>query len=335
MQYGTLIRRAWDLSWRHRFLWILAFFAPSTCTGGGGSGGGPQNFGARTSPGGGENPFPPEAGALGAQAATWVQQHLGMLLLAAAVLILLALVWLVVAHICQGAVAQATSDLALGQPAGLGSAWSAGLERFWRYVGLSLVLVAIAIVVALVIAIVVGVGALVFPREGPAQVFSIIGAVLLVLAAIVVAIPVFIAFGVVVTYAQRAIAVEDVGPVAALGAGLRLLRGNLGTSALAWLVSLGLTIGAGIAIAIAAIVALIPLGGIGAALYFTSGLSGGFIAYAVVAVVLFLLLLMAIGAVVSAYFWSFWTLVYLRLTGRLGDDLLPPAPPEPELSPSV
>ncbi|MCC7106432.1 MAG: hypothetical protein IT307_14945, partial [Chloroflexi bacterium] len=196
----------------------------------------------------------------------------------------------------------------------------------------SLVLLGIALCVMLVLGVVVGVGAMVFPREGPALVVSIVGAVLGAFVAIVVAIPVIIAFGVVITFAQRAIAVEDLGPIAALGAGLRLLRGNLGTSALAWLVSLGLMIGAGLGFAIVAILALIPLGGIGAALYFTGGVGGGFVAYSVVAVVLFLLLLAAIGAFLSAYFWSYWTLVYLRLTGRLGEDLLPSPSPNGELS---
>ncbi|MCC7107388.1 MAG: hypothetical protein IT307_19805, partial [Chloroflexi bacterium] len=178
MEYGTLIRRAWDLSWRHRFLWILAFFAPATCTGGGSGGGGPQDLSTPSLPGGAGNLLPPDASALGAQAMTWVQQHLALLLLALAIVILLVLAWLVVSHVCQGAIAQATSDLALGRLTSLGTAWRAGLRRFWCYVGLSLVLLGIALCVMLTLGVVVGVGAMVFPREGPALVVSIVAAVL-------------------------------------------------------------------------------------------------------------------------------------------------------------
>ncbi|MGF2075778.1 hypothetical protein, partial [Enterococcus casseliflavus] len=39
MNYGALLRRSWTLTWRHRFLWVLALFAGSTSYGGSAAGG--------------------------------------------------------------------------------------------------------------------------------------------------------------------------------------------------------------------------------------------------------------------------------------------------------
>ena len=42
MDYGALVSRAWNLTWRHRFLWILGLFAGggvSSCGSGAGGGG--------------------------------------------------------------------------------------------------------------------------------------------------------------------------------------------------------------------------------------------------------------------------------------------------------
>jgi hypothetical protein len=58
-----------------------------------------------------------------------------------------------------------------------------------------------------------------------------------------------VVFGIVATYAQRAIA--DEGPVAALGDGWQLFRRNAGASVLVWMVNVALSIGAGIAASVA------------------------------------------------------------------------------------
>ncbi len=63
-----------------------------------------------------------------------------------------------------------------------------------------------------------------------------------------------VAASIVLTYAERAIAIEDVGTIEAIQAGWRLFRGQLGESLLAWVVNAGLSIAAALVILAALLV---------------------------------------------------------------------------------
>jgi hypothetical protein len=322
MDYGSLIRRSWSLTWRHRFLWVLGLFATGgasgSCSTSVPSGGG-------GSPGGwapGTDGIPPELERAVVGLGTWIAQNLWLIGLAMLGLVLLFLLFLVLSLIAQGATARATADLALGQPSSLGGAWRAGGRLFWRYLGLWLVLFGLGLAVLLVVGFAGLVVALLFGLgDGGSQAVLILVAVLLGLLLLVVAIPVFIGLSVVVALAQRAIAVEDVGPLPALGAGLRLVRAQLGTSALAWLIQFGLSIAAGLALLLGLALFLVPLGLLGLVLYAAVGLSVELLVYAVVALLVLGIVGWLLSGVANAYFWSYWTLVYLRFTGRLSDRL--------------
>ena len=321
MDYGSLIRRSWRLAWRHRFLWVLGLFA----TGSSGSCSSSVPSGGGGSPGDwapGPDGIPPDLDRAVVGLGTWIEQNLWVIGLAVLGLVLLGLLFLILSLIAQGAAARATADLALGQPSSLGGAWRAGGRLFWRYLGLWLMLFGLGLAVVLLIGFGGLVVALLFGLgDGGAQAGLIVVSVLLGLLLIVVAIPVFIAMSVVVALAQRAIAVEDVGPLSALGAGLRLARAHLGTSALAWLIQFGLSIAAGLVLLLGVAVLLVPLGLLGLGLYAAVGLSAGLLAYGVVALLVLGIVGWLLSGIVNAYFWSYWTLVYLRFTGRLGDRL--------------
>ena len=88
-----------------------------------------------------------------------------------------------------------------------------------------------------------------------------------------------------------------------------------------------LSIGAGIAVFLVALVLVLPLGALGVAIFYATGaiVSIPLAAYAVVAVLVLLLAMWGVGGIANAFFWSYWTLIYLRLTGRLTDRLELPA----------
>lgn len=315
MNYGSVIRGAWQVTWRHRFLWVLGLFATGgfgSCGGGGGS----TNW--RAAPDDLQN-LGPEASRAVSEVGRWLTQNSGLVAGLIAAACALALVFVVLSLIAQGGMAHATAELGQGRESSLGDAWRAGVRLFWRYLALWLVLVAAALVVAAAVALVfaIGAGLASVVGEGGRVVLAILGG-LLALVIVLIAIPLAIAVGVVVFYAQRAIAVEDVGPIAALRSGASLLSGNLWTSVVLWLLSLALYIGAGIGLAIAAVLLLIPLGIVGALFFAAAGLAAPTIAYAAIAVILFVLAMWVVSAVVNTYFWSYWTLAYLRVSGRTG-----------------
>ena len=131
---------------------------------------------------------------------------------------------------------------------------------------------------------------------------------------------------VIVAFAQRAIVLEEAGPIEGLKAGYGLVRRNLGTSVVLWLIALALSIGGGIALVIGLIVAAIPaliVGGILGLIVNAVGGPGFGVGVAIVVVFLFVAALIG-GAGLSSFQWHFWTVGYLRLTGAW-----PPPVPEP------
>jgi hypothetical protein len=181
----------------------------------------------------------------------------------------------VVSVFARGGITQATVDIEYGQASSLASAWRAGARWFWRFLGLLVVLGALAAsVVTIVIVSVTGLGAL----------GVLLATLVLTLGAIA---------SIVLTYAERAIVTHDLGAMAAIGYGWRLFREHLSASLLAWVFSVGLSAAFGMLAALSVPGLLAPA----SAPAFVMGLG-------------VLVLLVAIG---NTFFWSYWTLIYLRL----------------------
>ena len=319
MDYGSLVRDAWGLAWRHRFLWVLGLFT--------GTGVGSCGFGGGNTfrfPSGGQSANPPSPGATpaadaeraGAAIVQWIAAH--PLLIVAAVVVFLAVVlmFLIISLIAQGGMTEATVGLSEGRAVSAGEAWRAGLRFFWRFFGLDLLLIgAFVVVAAIVAALVVAALAAGVAGQPGARTAVIILAVLLGLALLVVAIPTFIAISVIVAFAKRSIVVDDVGPVAGLGAGWRLVRANVGASLLLWLINLGLGIAAGIALLFGLVVAVLGLGIVGVAFWALFGFTAPTVAYIALALVALIAAIWLLQGFVNAFLWSYWSLAFLRLRG--------------------
>jgi len=324
MDYGSLIGQAWRLTWRHRFLWVLGLFAPSTVgscsTGGGGSG---FQFNADDF-----RRLPPDLQGQLYDLGNWLTANAGTIIalaIAAAVLfLLLGLVLLVISTIAQGGVAMATADLALGRPSALGPAFRAGLHLFWRYLGLLLIMIGLFILLVLLVAAGVILAMLAINTAGGVAHTVLVGiAGLVAVVLFLLAIPLFIAVSIAVAFAQRAMAVEDVGPIDGLRAGFRLIRQRVGTSILVWLVNVALSIGGGLAVLVGIVVLLVPLGVMGIALFVIAGMSTVVVIYGVAAVVALMIAGWILGSIANIFFWNYWTLVYLNFTGRLNERMEP------------
>jgi hypothetical protein len=306
MEYGTLIRDAWRLTWRHRFLWLIGLFAG----------------GAGTMPGGGRWRMGPSgaapgrmsevAGRMASEAAAWVAANAWLVGLLLALVGVLGLGLIALSLVAQGAMARATADLAEGRPTSAGPAWWTGLRLVWRYAGLWLILIGAAIVLAALVGALVLLGTVLLAGAPRVVVLLLVLGVGLPL--LLAAVAVAIGASIVVTFAQRAIAVEDLGPVGALGAGWRLLRRHLGESLLAWLIALALGFGAGLVAVFVLGAALVVLGGVGVGVWAVAGLSAPTVAYGVLAGLALLAALVVVVGVANTFLWNYWTLAYLRLS---------------------
>jgi membrane-anchored glycerophosphoryl diester phosphodiesterase (GDPDase) len=306
MNYGELIGDAFRITLRNRYLWFFGFFA-------GGSTG--FTFPTDFSSGGNFNPddFQQLSTMLSAvQVGQWLSNGViiaGLVVVA----LILALFFIFMAIVSQGALADSVAAIDRGDRRRFGSAFRSGMGNFWLVLGYFVVFFLIAIglllVIGIPVAILIGGTFAATQSVGARITVAVVVGLLAVLALIVV----FIPLSIVGQYALREIVVRRERLFGSVGSGYGLFRRNIGRSLLIWLIQLGLSIGIAIvfilAVLIVGLVLFIPTIALAAAGLSTAAIAAGVIA----AVILIPLLLVATGAM-GAFSHSYWTLAYLRLT---------------------
>lgn len=295
MNYKSLIREAWATTWRYRFLWIFGILA------GGVSFGGNSNWRAENGDQLSQY-MSPSAQATATAFAAWVQANVGMVVVGA---LLFGLVGFVLGVIAEGSLVEATADVALGRPTSFLRAWDEGRHVFWRYVGMWLIVAGIAILAALAVGVLVAIGVAIgaATQSTPLIAFMALLGVVLGIALIAAG----VGFSITVTYALRAIAVEEMGAFAGLGAGWALFRTHIGQSLATWGIGLALSIVVGTVLGAIAFGLAALAGGFG--LFATLEIS----AMTILAAAVVALVGLVVAGAVNTFFWDYWTLAYLRL----------------------
>lgn len=336
--YGRLIKGTLSLVWRHRFLWFFGLFAGGSVNSFGGWSG---NF-SGSFDSGGEDFSQTEAAT---EVGNWVSDHIALivaLVVAMVILGILAWLWSIV---CRGAVIGATQDIREGAASGFSAAFHRGTGSFGRLllfdlfllmVGIGFMLIAVAVGAALVFLALSGeVGQAIVATLGVLVGLALIGLLIASLgffACFTVWFVPWLLVAIIIMFATRAVVLDGARPVEALKRGWRLLMDNLARTLLLFLLGSGLsivgsigTVAAVVATAIPAIVAWVITG--------TGGWpTGGIIAASVLSVLPLAALILA-AALVNTYFTSYWTIIYLKFTGRDREPepapAIPPYPPAP------
>jgi hypothetical protein len=300
MNYGDLLSEAFRLAWRNRFLWFFGFFV----AGGGGSFNFPANFGGQEV----RNPFGPVAGPL-----QWISDNLVLFLtVVISVIVVLALIFLVLSMISQGALAESVAALHRGETRSFGSAFRVGTANFWRVFGLKVLFFLIALGLVLVIFLPVGLGALAAFSLTDSTGLRVLAVVLGVLFVFVALIVVFLPFAIVNQFGLRELVVSRRRITESIAGGFRLFRRNIGRSLLVWLIQLAVMLGLGIALLVALVIFGAILLGPAIALFATDHANAGVVA-GVLGGVLFLVPVFVISGAIGAFNHAYWTLAYLRL----------------------
>ena len=322
MSYGELIKDAFWITLRNRFLWFFGFFAGGTSAGG--------NF--NVPPGNigdfdGENFGDSGRGVSGDTTPTpgfdpgqWMLDNLALILIVAAVVVLIVLLFVVMSLISQGALAESVAALDRGENRRFSSAFGAGVSNFWRVLGyfLLLVLISLGLLLAIGVPLALLVTVVFAGTEAPGPRILIV--VLAALVGFVLLLLVFVPLIVVWQFGLREVVLSREGIVGSIGGGYRLFRRNLGKSLLLLVIQIAIAIGAGLALLIATLLLGLLLAA-PALIFFAAGLdTAGIIAGIVAALILLPLILVASGAL-GAFNHSYWTLAYLRITGVPGGHL--------------
>ena len=308
MNYGGVIRDAFWISWRNRFMWFFGFFV----SGAAGSFVSPTNFGNL----GGQQTggftfgfhFP------GPGPMRWISENLLLFVVIVVGFVLLVVsIWLALYAISRGALAESVTAVDRGEERRFSSTWRAGLSHFWRVVGQVTILSLIWLGTTLAISLL---GALLAVGTFAAT-DSVAVRVLVVAFEVILFLPLLIAFFVSLTivgqFGLRALVVGGEGVIASIGSGYRLFRRNVGSSLLLLLIQIGIALGVG-----AAMFAVLTAAGLLVSIPVTIlSSSGQDVASAVVAVVLGVILslpFIVLASAVGVFHQAYWTLAYLRLT---------------------
>jgi hypothetical protein len=306
VSYGDIIRDAFSIAWRHRFMWFFGFFL----SGAAGSLVSPTNFGI-SGEGASTGGIPPWLDSLG----RWIQENLVLFVVLVAVFVLSVIsIWLALYAISRGALAESVAAIDQSEGRRFGSAWRAGTANFWRVLGqvtiVSLIWLGLALVIFMLGAL-LAVGTF-------AATDSIAVRVLIVAFAAILLLPLLVVISVILTivgqFALRALVVAGEGVFASIGIGYRLFRRNVGKSLLLLLIQIGIALAVGgvmfAVLAIAGLVLSVPV-----TLLSSSGQDAVSAAVAVVFGLILSIPFIVLTSAIGVFHQAYWTLAYLRLTG--------------------
>ncbi len=306
MDFGYVIKRAWEIIWKFKVLWIFGILA--SCGQASGSSG--SNSGFRFSSQ--DIPFVNRAQQYYYQINPAI---IGLLIVVFIIFVLLLIVLaILLGTIGRVGLIRGTYKAEEGATRlTFSELWHDGLTYFWRVFGLNLLIWVFFIVIGfalLIIGITLTVGTL--------GIFLICLIPLLCLLA-----PLFWLISIIIEQANVALVVENVGIMAGIKRGWQVFIDNIGSMIVMGLILLiGVAVIGGVIIGLPLLAIAAPAT-IGITTGVTENIRNGFI----VSTLLFLLylpVLIFLSGMIRAYTTSAWTLTYLRLTRK-------PAQPAPVL----
>jgi hypothetical protein len=299
MDYVQILTRALAISWRHKYLWLLALFAGEATTISLGFQGG-SNSG---------NSYGNASGhAAWSQLTTWVGTHGALLWTVGITLALLGIALFLLSAVANGALVKAGAEHDAERPFGLRQAWSAGVQSFrpvlWLKFFTFIVFASLAIVIGglVLMTVVFGLSGAVAAAVGTGLVAGIL---------LLAAIPFFLVFGVAVVLAVRAIVLDGKGASDGFRAALNLIWRRRGRVALFWLLVNIAGWVASIVVGLAVLVAAVPIVALTIAAYF----AGGWLLAVLTGIGLgaaWLIVVITFAGGVKAFTSTCWTVAYTR-----------------------
>jgi hypothetical protein len=332
MDYGAILKKSWDIVWRHKILWLFGLFAGA---------GSAVNFNYNY--GSGSRSTGSTTGLSSAVRAGWLafqrflEQNLGVIIIAFIVLFLVGLLLWIVSVAARGGLIHLANEAETGREVRAGDGWSTGFHKWGRVFGIEFLVALPALLLAFVLAGVVGVAAVAALRGGGSQEalsravagLACGGICFVVVFGIMVAV-ISVVLGMIAQVALRYAVLQDQRVMDSLKQGWRDLWGRRGVFTMA-LIQFGVGIAYGIAVGIVAVILVVP-----AVIAFVAG--GWLVGSVMIAVAI--LVLIVPSSVYSAFYHTAWTLFFRRMTGMEPTPVAaypapyPPAPPYPSAPPA-
>lgn len=347
MEYGQILRRAWQITWKYKFLWIFGI-AIALCRGQGSGGGGNFNFGnnfSRSGDGNGEIPISPE---FLRQVEQFVNSPAfwGLIIGLIIFVLVITLLAIAVGAYARGALVRSVNRIENGEMLDFRQAWEEGKGLFRPIFGLELILSIPQLVIGFSI---VGFLLVFFfnlfqsgalsGRTLPDELISRVGVILPLMIAVfcgLVCLSVMIQLlvSIFTVLGSRAIALEGMGVVASFGRAWQVFTQNLAPILLFALILFGISLVIGILIGIptALLIGVAVVFGVGSAMTMASPWPL-LLVLLVMAIPLLILISAFVGGVYVTFVETLWTLVYRHFIGfapkSAPQDETPSSSPEP------
>ena len=317
MDFGNILKRAWEIIWNHKILWLFGILA--SCGSGGGGGG---NFGFSGSASGGDfGGLPPNIQRFFFNFERAVERIRPeqIFAIAAGIIVfafVLAIVFFFLRTLGRVALIKGAYQAELGEKLSFSQLFNDSKPYYWRALGLSLLLGILVLIVAF----------------SGFVLFSIFGVItfgiglLLIIPLICLLIPIAIGYGIFVEFANNALIIEDLGIGDALQRGWNVLRANLGNVAMMAFI---LIIGGGILSFLMFAPIFLAFAPMIANLIFDNGQSfQSALATTGILLIIAIPILVILTGILRSYISSAWTLSYLDLADNTAEKakIAPKAP---------
>ncbi|TFH34802.1 MAG: hypothetical protein E4G99_08755 [Anaerolineales bacterium] len=300
MDFSAVFKRAWEITWKHKGLWVLGILA--NCSGGGSQGSSNVSRMPQFQAGGGEFP----------QIERWVQSipeetWIAIGITAALGIFLLALVFWVLAAIGNGGLISAFQMAETGETVTLGSAFQQGIGYFWKLLVVQLIL-GLASLLVFAPAIL---GIVLF------SVLTLGFGLICLIPLLCLLVPLGIALSIYTLLTQIALIVEKLEIIAAFQRAWEVFRSNLGA-----VIVMGLVLGVGgfvvgMILAIPFFLMVLPLFSgliVGTEISSVAGLS-----VTVIGILLYIPVLLIASGIMRTFITGSWTLTYRDLIASKAD----------------
>lgn len=312
MDYQKIIKRAFDLVWHNRFMWLLGLLAGGVSVFQGGSGFNSSDFEKlknwqRSTPSGGSTA---EASVKSAERV--LGESLSSLMssttfwVVTIIVLTLVIISIYLHFTARGAIVRSAVELNDDKKLTLGEAWKFGGEYFWRVFIFSLVIAAITLLGLFVLVTPIVLLAI-FGLSIAAIIFGVLFAITFFLFII------YLAF--VAPYAERILILENKRALESISLGIRFFNKHWKQILILYLLLLAIGLVAGMAIAIVLIVPSLTLVFVGIVIYSINQVAT-FI-YAFITLSVAFILFLALTGLINSFTSTTYTLSYLELKKRL------------------
>jgi len=327
MPYWELVTRSFRISWRHKYLWLLALFA-------GEGGGGSFNFNSPPTNGTNGSGRTPDLSAVNQQVTQWLSDHTGLIVGASVTIVVIAIAFFVLGAVCEGAVVRAAAEHDAERPFGLGWAWQVGTATMGTIIRFRLLLIALTLpLLAIFVVLTIAFLTAILGGNGAVVALVALFGFVFVLAGIPYAILLFFLD----RLGTRAVVLEQLGAVRAFGRAYSLVKQRLGRLLLLGLLAIAVGFVVGICFAILGAILVVPVALMTIAAYASH--SSTWWVVIVIAVLILLPIFLVIGAFLSAQGSTYWTLAFRRLeldsAPAYASAYPPPQAPQPPPQPGL